>query len=240
MVEINKTPPLLPLLQTGPDSGGGGLAGYARLSQPLGKGRRRPRKRETVNDIALIMGISVDELTPAVASALSDILYEFDTQKLELEQAQRELEALHLEADQHGFLPVTPRRAFMLTMADMFRHARRSGNSIALLTLHLAGLEDLRRAQGRLIMERAMIQAAAAIRDEIEGQGVLGSLGGSDFAALMPLTDNNQAAWFIDRLRATVNPLYLDWGLHQTDGTETPDEALEAADRNMVERGGIE
>ncbi|MGB0681955.1 MAG: GGDEF domain-containing protein [Magnetovibrionaceae bacterium] len=240
MVEINKTPPVLPLLQTGPDSGGGGLAGYARLAQPLGKGRPRPKKRETVKDIALIMGISVEELTPAVAGALADILFEFDTQKLELEQARRELEALTLEADQHGFLPVTPRRAFLLTMADMFRNARRSGNTIALLTLHLAGLEDLRRAQGRLAMEQALIKAATAMREEIREQGVLGSLGGSDFAALMPLTDNNQAAWFIDRLRATVSPLYLDWGLHQTDGAMTPDEALKAADRNMVERGGIE
>ncbi len=105
MVDVDNVSAISPI-NAADTKGGQGQAPSERDRGPPQKPPRPPR-RESISDVAFIMGIPAAEMTPKVQEALTDILNEFDHQRQQLEHLRAHVAYLEEAADSHSFLPVT-------------------------------------------------------------------------------------------------------------------------------------
>lgn len=206
---------------------------------------RRPLPRESAHDVAFIMGIPEDELTPRVHEALLTIMNEFDRQRHELEQLRLQLAFLRDQADAHPVLPVMNRRALMreLTRAVTREHQTGTRNSFAVFHFH--GLGSYRRRHGLVAAETLLGRIAEAFRRDLRETDVVGSLGNNELGVILPLAGRDAAVTKARDLTARVDEVMADpvhggerlravFGTHLLRDTDTADSAIAAADQDLT------
>ncbi len=246
MVDVSNSKPVIPLASYDPRSGGQGRNPYAQHRKPPPK-PPCPPKRESVSDVAMIMGIPASEMTPNIQGALTDILNAFDHQRLELEQLRAHVEYLENQEDRHSFLPVFNRRALFREMSRRLTAAEKTEVCQTFLCFHIGDMGAMRRSFGLAAVDAALTQAAQDLTDGLRSSDVIGSLDGMDFGIILALADAKAAEEKAEGLKTGIEKhpvswngakieLDVAWGMHVITPGDTPEEIVAAADRDMLER----
>ncbi|CCQ74370.1 GGDEF domain-containing protein [Magnetospira sp. QH-2] len=200
---------------------------------------------------ASVLGIPAEELTPEVVVAIRKLMEEAETLRRELAATRRHESHLGKLADNHSYLPLYNRRAFLREMSKALVRSEHARVNCTFLYLHLANLQEIRKVHGRAAGDQAMVHAAWILRNDLRDSDLLGSMDGYDFVILLMLTGGQVAE---DKARGLVEavesqpfrwlethiPLRMKCGLHQFSAGETVDQVIDAAEsalrRNELRR----
>lgn len=202
----------------------------------------RGHDKDDFADVASVMGISEDQLTPTVRRAIAGLMAEVDDLRHQLSQS-RERETYFAEmADRDSFLPILNQRAFVRKLTRLLIRKWPEGIEHSLVYVDITNAERIKAEHGFMALEGALIHVALLLKAEVRESDVLGSLSGNDFGIILTVSAEPGAsdkAWQLkqaleSRPVAWVGKLiYLEvacgvYVLHQGD---TPEAAIEAADR---------
>ena len=134
MVDVFKTSYVVPVSRTGRHEHEDHERRHAPGGDPAN--RRRPHPREGVEDVAFIMGIPIDELTPKIEEALKFIMGEFDRVRHELDLCRDRETHLQTLADVHPVLPVLNRRALMRELNVVLQRAAKAHTENTFVCIH--------------------------------------------------------------------------------------------------------
>lgn len=196
-------------------------------------------------DVASVLGLPADHVSPEVVEALSNVLGEID--RLHFLNTQSEYRLRHLErlADHHTIVPALNRRGFVRELDSFLAGGEAEG---VLVIFHVAGIEVMGGVHGLVASEGALRHVCAAIIQELRASDLIACIGGSDFAVLMPACTKEDAAAKIASIVHHVNEpgftwmgrretLTVQWGMHDLSVGEGAEQAVAAADRS---RRGLE
>ncbi|MGE5517016.1 MAG: GGDEF domain-containing protein [Bacteroidota bacterium] len=207
------------------------------------EGPPRPPHHPPAADVASVLGMSADAVTPAMLAAVTPLLAEIDRLHWLLEQAEGRAHWLERQVDRHSVVPCLTRRAFVREVESFVS----GGDCLGTLALvQVAGVEALRQIFGLAAGEGAMRHIAAIILGALRSTDIVGCLGGSDFALLLPGTSVEQARPKLDSICARMTeppfvwleravPLKPAYGLHALAAGDSGESAIAAAD--MARRG---
>jgi GGDEF domain-containing protein len=207
------------------------------------EGPRSPPHHPPAADVASVLGLPVDAVTPALLAAVTPLLAEIDRLHWATEQGERRAHWLERQSDRHSVVPCLTRRAFVREL-DSFLVGGDCFGTVALV--QVAGVEALRQLFGLAAGEGALRHIAAVILGALRASDMVGCLGGSDFALLLPGTSEDQARLKLDSICARLVeppftwldhriPLKPAFGLHPLVPGDSAEAAIAAAD--MVRRG---
>lgn len=194
-------------------------------------------------DVASVLGLPVDQVTPALLAAVTPLLAEIDRLHWIAGQSEHRANWLERNSDRHSVVPCLTRRAFVREL-DSFLMGGDCVGTVALI--QVAGIEALRQFYGLTAGEGALRHIAAVIVGALRASDIVGCLGGSDFAMLLPGTSEDQARLKLDTICARMCdppytwmdhriPLKPAFGLHALVPGDSGESAIAAADR--VRRG---
>jgi diguanylate cyclase (GGDEF)-like protein len=245
MVDISKTPYVVPI------SGSGQRDDQGRRHAPEEPPaeRRRPHPREGVEDVAFIMGIPADQLTPKVGEALKVVLGEFDRVRYELDLSRDRETHLRTLADAHPSLPVLNRRALMRELNVIVQRAAKAGTENTFICMSLVNGAEIRGRYGLAAIGAMMTEITRTLAAGLRASDVLGSLGGYDFGIILTLADGAAASRKTDQLVAAVRDrpsawadaeleAKMAWGLRAITPDDTAESLIDDADRSLRQRDG--
>lgn len=195
--------------------------------------------KRSAGDLASILGLPVGLLTPEVLETAEALIAEIERLRWIEEQSARRLTHLEHQSDRHSIVPCLTRRAFMRELDGFLV----GGDCVGVLAIiHLGGVERLRLVHGLAAGEGALRHGAANILAALRTTDVVGCIGGSDFATLMPAADEHFAHLKIGEIGRRINDPAFTWlgqpvrfptivGLHALERGEGGEQALAAADR---------
>lgn len=198
-----------------------------------------PKGHPSAADVASVLGLPAELVTPALLTALLPLLSEMDRLRWQNEQAERRLNWRERQADRHSIVPCLTRRAFVREL-DSFLAGGDAHGSLAVL--QVGGVEALRRVHGLAAGEGALRHCCANILGAVRSTDLTGCLGGSDFALLLPGAGADEAGAKLDEIADRIkNPAYSwlgqampltpAYGLATLGKAEGAEQALAAADR---------
>ncbi len=224
--------------------------GQQRQRSPHEDARRQAhrRPREHARDVALVMGIPADEMTPRVQEALLHIMHEFDRQRYELEDLREHLGYLEAVADSHAFLPVLNRRALLRELGRIMAHGEHAGVANTFVLFHVGNLDAIRRRLDRTAAEAALVAVADVLRRAVRGSDVIGSLGGGDLGLVLTVTDGDHAAGKAWELHTALTgrtagsddsgpvAIEVSYGIHPIEPGDSGTAVIDGAERDRLER----
>lgn len=207
------------------------------------EGPPQPPHHPPAADVASVLGLPVDEVTPALLAAVAPLLSEIDRLHWAAEQAEHRAHWLERHSDRHSVVPCLTRRALVREL-DSFLTGGECLGTLALV--QVAGVEALRQFYGLAAGEGALRHIAATILGALRASDIVGCLGGSDFAILLPGTGEDQARPKLESICARMCdpaytwmdhriPLKPAFGLHALGPGDSGESALAAAD--LARRG---
>ncbi|GAB6054270.1 diguanylate cyclase [Magnetospira thiophila] len=227
--------------------------GQRRQREPSGDPYRKPGqeadppevKLEDVKVEASVLGIAAEDLTPEVVVAIRSLMEEAEGLRRELAATRRHEAHLGRLADNHSYLPLYNRRAFLREMSKALVRAEHAGVHCTFLYLHLANLREIRAVHGRAAGDQAMVHAAWILRNHLRDSDLLGSMDGYDFVILLMLTGGEAAAEKAQTLISAVEadpfrwfdtylPLRLKLGMHCFQAGESVDQVIDAAEGDLL------
>ena len=119
--------------------------------------------------------------------------------------------------------------------------ARRHGRSMAVAMVDLDHFKAVNDNHGHAVGDRVLVAAGEALQRSLRAEDVLGRLGGEEFLALLPDTDEDAAARAAERLRAAVAgaggpvPVTASVGWAVLRSPEAPDDLVRRADNALYE-----
>lgn len=193
----------------------------------------------TASDAALVLGLPADRLTPEILNALQPLLAELERLRWKAEQSNRRQTWLEQQSDRHSVVPCLTRRAFM---RELDAYLGSGGRGVVAL-LQVAGVEALRQLHGLAAGEGALRHICANVIGALRTTDMVGCLGGSDFAILLPGSDYGHARDKLDEIVGHMAelpftwlgqriPLHPAWGLHVPGAGEGAEQVVAAADRH--------
>lgn len=202
------------------------------------------RAHASAADVASVLGLPAEAVTPALLAAVTPLLAEIDRLHWTTGQAERRANWLESRSDRHSVVPCLTRRAFVREL-DTFLAA--GGDSFGTLAvIQVAGIEALRQFYGIVAGEAALRHIAAIILGALRTTDMVGCLGGSDFAVLLPGTREDLARGKLEEIRIHMVdppftwmgqriPMQTAYGLHPLVAGDSGESALAAAD--LARRG---
>lgn len=202
--------------------------------------QHQPKPPPDVEDVASVVGMPADEVSPALLAALTPLLAEIDRLHWQADQAGHRIAWLEHQADRHSVVPCLSRRA-VLREIDLYLTGGEPPQGM-LAVVQVCGFEDLRTRHGLPAGESALRHVGATIIGALRTSDVVGCLGFSDFAILLPGTPAADAGAKLTEICARMNEPALTWGgerlqlqpsfgLHPLQPGEDAENAVAAADR---------
>lgn len=178
------------------------------------------------------------------ARRLADLQAENRELRIELARWQARAQQLDRLADQDHLTGLLNRRAFVRELSRTLAFARRYGAIGSLLYLDVDNLKRINDSHAHAAGDAALLQVAETLTANTRASDVCGRLGGDEFAILLQQAGSEQAEQKAEELqqRIEATPVNYDGadlrvtlsvGSATFDGSETPDAALDAADRAM-------
>jgi len=200
----------------------------------------QPTPHPTAEDVASVLGLPASAVSPELLDTLVPLLAEIDRLHWHADQAERRVAWLERQADRHSVVPCLTRRALVREL-DSFLAGGDAHGVVALVSV--AGIEALRQNQGLVAGEGALRHICANILGALRNTDVVGCLGGSDFAVLLPGADRANAEAKLAEIRSRIVepnfiwqgqtvPLWPSYGLHVVEAGDGAEQALAAADRD--------
>ncbi len=245
MVDVNKVNAISPIYATD-TKGGQGQSPSEQDRRPPPKPPRPPR-RQSISDVAFIMGIPAAELTPKVQEALTDILHEFDHLRHQLEHSRAHVAYLEEAADSHSFLPVKSQRGLTRELSRRQLIAERAETAISFVYIRLRSIDDIGDELGHLAAHEALKHAAVILRQGLRSSDAIGYLDGNVFGIILTLADSKTALAKARGLAAAIASQPFSWrgngleleaafGLHAIAAGDSPEEIIDAANRDLLVR----
>jgi two-component system, cell cycle response regulator len=133
------------------------------------------------------------------------------------------------------------RRYVLTRLGGLPRGARRHGRPLSVAMIDIDGFKRLNDRYGHDAGDTVLVEIAGAIRDRLRAEDEIGRLGGEEFLALLPDTDERAAAAVAEDLRASaqdararcrerVLSTTVSVGWATWDGHESPEELVKRAD----------
>ena len=131
------------------------------------------------------------------------------------------------------------RRFLFGQLGPLISGARRHGRPMAVAMIDLDRFKTINDVHGHLVGDAALVAAGDALRRALRAEDVLGRIGGEEFLALLPDTDEEAALRAAERLRAAVAaadspvPLTASVGYAALHDGEDPDDLVRRADEAL-------
>lgn len=201
----------------------------------------------SVVDVASFLGISADELTPAVKAGLERLIKEVDRLRRDLTEKQERITHLERLADEDPLTPILNRRAFVRELSRMIAHAERYGSFSSVIYVDVNSMKRINDDFGHAAGDAALTHIADILLANVRASDVVGRLGGDEFAILLAEADEAMANEKADQLCGLIAAAPIEWdgneihvsvsvGTFAFDGKREPHEVLHAADQQMYER----
>lgn len=198
-------------------------------------------------DVASVMGIPADHLTPSIQAAIVDLMAEIDHARAELDRHQSHEKRLDDLAHRHFLAPVLNRRGLMRELAKLLSHMAQADLACSLVFIHLGGLERLRVLHGLAADDAAQRHVASAITGAVRQTDIVAGLDSGDFCLVLTLADHAAAETKAEEVAAAINhppfqwdgqefPFFVDLGIHDLGADEDGERALLAADHDRRRR----
>ena len=101
------------------------------------------------------------------------------------------------------------RRAFLEKSAALLEHCRRHQQDCAMLMIDIDRFKSINDRYGHSVGDQAIVACADAMRATLRDADVLGRMGGEEFAALLPLANEQAALDTAERLRRAVEAVHM-------------------------------
>ncbi len=200
-----------------------------------------PHAGVEAGDAASFLGIPEEMLTPEVQRAVTGLLQEIEKLRAEAEIGRRHQAQLDEQASRHDLLPLLNRRGLARGLNRILARPV-EGMPLGTLALgHVGGLERLRLNEGFAAAAAAQAHVGRVLADGLRQSDFVAALGGGDFAAVLALTEPDDAAGKLAELAEAVNRpsfvwrgreivLILHWGTAALAADSSLDGLLAAAD----------
>jgi diguanylate cyclase (GGDEF)-like protein len=192
-------------------------------------------------------GIPEAELTPRVREALLGLMGEVDQLRRSLDEARSRITYLERLADEDSLMPIANRRAFVRELSRMMAFAERYATPASVVYFDLNGLKQINDTHGHAAGDAALQHVSRVLVESVRNSDVVGRLGGDEFGVILVQTDQETAIRKAAQLASAISsrpllwqgneiPLSAAYGTHSFRGSESPSEAIDAADKAMYER----
>ena len=198
-----------------------------------------PETEHTVSDVASVLGLPESAITPEVLRLVTGLLAELD--RLRWLDTQHRHRQAYLEglADHDPVVAGWSRRGFMRELEALLTTGAGEGT---LVVLHVNGIEHIRQVHGLVAGDGALRHICANLVGWLRSTDLVGLLGGSDFAILLPGTGLAAAREKVRQVMERINLQPFQWlgqpysfamfsGYHVLATGEDGQTALAAADR---------
>ncbi|MBL6927560.1 MAG: diguanylate cyclase [Rhodospirillales bacterium] len=209
-------------------------------------GLAEPASPRRILDVANIMGIPTEELTPHVREALTIIISEFDRVRHAAERDSERAEHFKELSEKDCVLPVLNRRAFARELSRIIIRSAQTETTSSVAVIHFLGVENIRLVHGREIADKTLEQVARTLADALRTTDIVAHIGGSDFAVILTLTDRNDGLQTMKEVRDAMRTRLISrdgttgfdlvWGLVDFDSRADADQLLVAADDDLRRR----
>ena len=204
----------------------------------------QPRAVPRPEDVASVMGIPENELTPKVRKALQQLMAEVWSLRQELEEARQRVGYLEQLADQDTLAPVLNRRAFVRELSRMAAFEERYGAAGAVLYFDVNDLKIVNDNHGHAAGDAVLKRVCEVLLRDTRASDVVGRLGGDEFGVILAQSALEPAAAKAAKLAAAIAAEEVEWeghrlgisvayGVHTLSSGQQADDALDAADRAM-------
>ena len=236
-MDVNQALPVQPVGPGGGHGGGAGPGGGKKEEQheePAKNGHPEP----AINVSGLL---GMEGLTPEAQHALERLAAEVEPLRRQLTHAQEELAQARDNEFRDAVVPALNRRGLMVELEKLIHRLGHIEARPALILVHLANGDDIRRAHGLATLDEALRLTCAVLGADIHQAMVMGCLGGNDFA-LAVLEDGidgarRKAGELEAALRAThtAQGLFLEarTGVALLEPGMSAEAAVGAADRDL-------
>jgi diguanylate cyclase (GGDEF)-like protein len=214
--------------------------GYAKT----GAGKTAGTGPATAPVSASVLGIPEVEFTPRVRDAIMTLMHEVDRLRKEVELARARLDDMARAADEDMLLPILNRRAFVREITRFTSFADRYKTSSSLIYIDLNNFKAVNDAHGHAAGDEVLRHISTLIAGQIRESDVFARIGGDEFGVILAHVTADQAAKKGESLVKALNdsppkidgnpvPLSFSYGIYELRAGETPDSAMQHADRAM-------
>jgi diguanylate cyclase (GGDEF)-like protein len=162
---------------------------------------------DAVERTAERLGLSPEEMTPAVRAAMVHL-------QDEVERLQAKLADAELLADLDPLTPVLNRRAFERELGRALASARRYGENLSLVYFDLNGFKAVNDTYGHAGGDAALKHVADVLAAHVRGSDMVGRMGGDEFAVALTHATPENAARRAAQLAALVEAEPVRWRSH--------------------------
>jgi diguanylate cyclase (GGDEF)-like protein len=168
---------------------------------------------------------------------------ELDQKNRELEVANKRLKKLSIT---DGLTELFNHRHVHELLRDEFERSHRTEEPLAVVMIDLDRFKAVNDTYGHPTGDVVLYETARILKETAREIDMVGRYGGEEFIAILPNTDEEEAARFAERVRTAVEAhLYRDESneIHMTcssgaasfpaEGVETPEELLKSADEAL-------
>ena len=212
--------------------------------QPHAPAKPKKRTPRQISDVAYVMGIPTEEITPNVHEALTLIIDEMDALRWDREVGRNYVARLVHELDSHPSLPLASRHAFHRELENASNHVKRTGEPSSVNNFRLFDLDEIWRTGGQKACDSILSHATQIIQGAVETVDTVAEFDWGVFGILLNMFDENQAVEKASHIRGQLMdtpaqwknhtfPLTVSWGVHAIQAGDAAELTLEKAERDL-------
>nr|AED89582.1 diguanylate cyclase [Caulobacter vibrioides] len=198
-------------------------------------------------DSAAFLGLTEADLTPKVVEALQTLMGEIEDLRNEVSVLKLRLNEAQGLADMDVLTPVLNRRAFLRELKRVAAFAQRYGSPASVVFFDLDGFKSVNDRFGHAAGDEALKAVAKRLQANVVMGGIVGRMGGDEFAVLLAQADKETALAKAQSLAEAVRaepvefgewsaPLHISFGVREIEPGADPEAALAEADAAMFLR----
>ncbi|WP_374573522.1 GGDEF domain-containing protein [Phenylobacterium sp.] len=198
-------------------------------------------------DKAAFLGLSEDDLTPVVRSAVQTLLTEIDDLRGEVGRLKGRLSEMEGLADRDPLTPLLNRRALVRELGRIRTFAARYGSPASLIYFDLDGFKLVNDRFGHAAGDAALQAVAERLAAQVRESDVVGRMGGDEFAVILVQADKTAAEAKGQALARAIEaqpitfgdwsaPLHISFGVADVAPDREPEAIVAEADAAMFAR----
>lgn len=196
------------------------------------------------SDTTAFLGLTDQDLTPAVQAALSTLLSEIDDLRGEVGRLKGKLTETEGLADRDALTPLLNRRAFLREVGRIRTFSQRYGAPASLVYFDLDGFKSVNDRYGHAAGDAALRAVAERLLANVRESDLVGRMGGDEFAVILVQADQAVAEAKAGALAHAVErepikfgdwsaSLHISYGVRQISPDLEPEALLAEADAAM-------
>jgi diguanylate cyclase (GGDEF)-like protein len=196
------------------------------------------------SDTAAFLGLTEQDMTPAVQAALSTLLTEIDDLRGEVGRLKGKLTETEGLADRDALTPLLNRRAFLREVGRIRTFSQRYGAPASLVYFDLDGFKSVNDRYGHAAGDAALRAVAERLLANVRESDLVGRMGGDEFAVILVQADQAVAGAKARALALAIErepikfgdwsaPLHISYGVRQISPDVEPEALIAEADAAM-------